>query len=174
MPVPTHLQGLVVPPDGNLDEEPLEATVRCTCGGESFEMLVVDAIAEIDGVKIPVTAKRDGAFFFRLEAKCLKCVRQHLLFDADFHGWNGYVCHEAAQASLPRPPLVPWSCVDCGAKCHAASIRIYSEGQSDFVENAGDDFPAERWMDGFGWFYASITCDNCKKQSDDWVDYETM
>jgi hypothetical protein len=174
MPVPTHLQGLVVPLDGVVDEAELDASVRCPCGGESFELLYPGDTTEHDGSTIPVTAERDGKFFFRIEAQCVRCRRTLLLFDADFHGWNGYVCCNSAQASLPRPALKAWNCLKCGATSHSVRVTICGEGKADFVENAGDEFPPERWVDGFGWFYLSIACDSCRLATGQWVDYETM
>jgi hypothetical protein len=123
---------------------------------------------------IPVTLEKDGHFFFRIEATCTRCRARHLLFDAYFHGWDGYVCHDEAKASLLRPDLTPWTCLNCGATPHAARITIQTEGQADFVENTNGEFPADRWPDGFGWFSMSIACESCQLKTDTWVDYETM
>lgn len=174
MPVPTHLREVAVPLDAAVDEEALDAVIRCTCGGELFSLLYPGSTTEYDGKRIPVTAELDGSFFFRIEAVCAKCNCNTLLFDKDFHGWDGYVCHDAAQAALPRPPLIPWKCLECGAAPHAARVAICTQGKDDFVENLGDSFPAERWPDGFGWFYLSLTCSGCKLETENWVDYETM
>jgi hypothetical protein len=39
MPVPSHLQGLVVPLDSAIDEEALSARVRCPCADARFDLL---------------------------------------------------------------------------------------------------------------------------------------
>jgi len=174
MPVPTHLQGLAFPLDGAVDEETLDAVVRCSCGSESFSLHYPGSTTEYNGTRIPVTAELNGAFFFRIEATCSRCSRNVLLFDKDFHGWDGYVCHDEPQAALPRPPLTPWNCVGCGSTSHSARVTICTQGKDDFIENLGDSFPAERWPDGFGWFYLSIACGRCELKTESWVDYETM
>src|SRR6266702_3214077 len=51
MPLPTHLQGLVVPLDDSPNEDPLEANVRCTCGSESFELLYPGATTPHNAAK---------------------------------------------------------------------------------------------------------------------------
>lgn len=173
MPIPTHLQGLVVPMDDASNEEPLDATVRCPCHSESFEFLYPGDTKEHNGIVIPVTAERDGAFFFRIEARCMACRQVHLLFDKDFHGWDGYICHDQKQARLPRPALRAWSCGKCGSVAHRGRISIYGEGKDDFLEGAAG-FPPDRWPDGFGWFQLSIACKSCGNEIDHWVDYETM
>jgi len=174
MPLPTHLQGLVVPLDDSPNEDPLEANVRCTCGSESFELLYPGATTPHNDSVIPVDLEKGGHFFFRIEAVCKRCCACHLLFDADFHGWNGYICHDDTQASLPRPPLMAWTCLRCAATPHVARILIQTEGQADFVENTNGEFPPDRWPDGFGWFSMSIACESCQFKTDTWVDYETM
>jgi hypothetical protein len=129
---------------------------------------------EAGGETIPCTAEIDGEFFFLVRADCAACERQHLLLDADFHGWNGFVCHDEAKASLPRPPLVAWRCLACGGVDHTASVQIQTEGKQDFVDQVGEDFDAERWPDGFGWFAMSIRCVSCPHETGEWVSYETM
>jgi hypothetical protein len=52
---------------------------------------------------IPVTLEKDGYFFFRIEAACKRCRIHHLLFDTDFHGWNGYICHDSAERGSRFP-----------------------------------------------------------------------
>src|SRR3984893_2212199 len=91
MPVPSHLQGLVVPLDSAIDEEALSAGVRCPCGDERFELLDPGHTHKHERETIPCTAEIDGKFFFVLKSRCVGCAREHLLFDKDFHGWDGTV-----------------------------------------------------------------------------------
>jgi hypothetical protein len=174
MPVPTHLRECVVPKDSAVDESELDATVRCPCGSQEFSLLFPGHTHEYDGETIPCTAEIDGSFFFLIKAVCTSCSKEHLLIDQDFHGWNGFVCHEESQASKPRPPLTPWKCLGCGATPHSATIQIQTEGREDFVEEAGDEFDADRWHDGFGWFSMAIRCGECGKETPQWVSLETM
>jgi hypothetical protein len=174
MPVPSHLQGLVAPLDSAIDEEALSATVRCPCGETKFELMYPGQTHEYAGEMIPCTAEIDGNFFLVLKSRCAGCGTDHLLLDADFHGWNGFVCHDPAQANLPRPPLVAWPCQGCGETAHTGVVHIQTEGMDDFVEEAGPDFDANRWPDGFGWFSLDLTCSKCGKESPEFVSYETM
>ncbi|HEX4613156.1 MAG TPA: hypothetical protein VH092_33515, partial [Urbifossiella sp.] len=114
-----------------------------------------------------------GRWFFLLRIRCVACGRDHLLFDRDFHGWDGYVCHQPEQAELPRPPLVPWRCESCGGEEHRGTVGISTEGSRDFTECARG-FPVDRWPDGFGWFSVGIECCRCGHKPDVWVSYETM
>jgi hypothetical protein len=174
MPLPSHVVGWVVPKDPMIDEGPLEADVCCPCGSRRFDLLFPGQTHEWDGETIPCTAEISGKFFFLIKAQCAKCSRQHLLLDADLHGWNGFVCHDPEQAAIPRPPLVPWKSLECGTTSHEASIRIQTEGKADFVSESEGRFPADRWPDGFGWFSMDIKRSACGKQTREWVSLETM
>lgn len=174
MPVPSHLRGLVEPLDSTIDEESLSARIRCPCGDDSLELLYPGQTHEYGGEIIPCTAEVDGRFFFVLKSRCTGCGREHLLLDADFHGWNGLVCHDADQAALARPPLVPWTCQSCGETRHRGLVHIQTQGKDDFVAEAGEEFDHSRWPDAFGWFSLDLTCCKCGKESSELVSYETM
>jgi hypothetical protein len=110
-PFPSHLRGLVIPiPEESEPEALLTATVACPCGGDTFDLLFPGATHTYAGEECPCTTRVGEAFFFLVRARCRKCGEEHLLIDQDLHGWNGVVCHDAAQAALPRPPLVSWKC----------------------------------------------------------------
>jgi DNA-directed RNA polymerase subunit RPC12/RpoP len=174
MPVPTHLKDCVVPHSAEIDEQPLKAMVRCPCGGMIFQLLYPGQTHEYDGEIIPCTAQIGKKFFFLIKVKCAACGKEHLLLDADFHGWDGFVCHDPNQAALPRPDLVAWKCLECGEEAHKADILIHAEGKDDFIEETGGTFDEKRWPDGFGWFTMNIECTKCGKKTSEWVSYETM
>ncbi len=174
MPVPSHLIDCVVPRDAVIDESPLDAFVRCPCGSSRFDLLFPGTTHEWRGETIPCTAEIGGKFFFLVTARCTSCNRRHLLLDADFHGWNGFVCHDPKQASIERPPLRPWQCLSCGFTEHEASIWIQTEGKEHFVAETDGKIDGDRWPDGFGWFSMAIKCCGCGKQTPEWVSYETM
>src|SRR5207248_3338688 len=109
-----------------------------------------------------------------IRARCVACGREHLLFDKDFHGWDGFVCHDPAQAAHPRPPLTAWNCLACGNRAHEASVEILTQGRQDFVDESDGELDEDRWPDGFSWFNMSITCATCGKTTPQWVSYETM
>jgi DNA-directed RNA polymerase subunit RPC12/RpoP len=174
MPVPTHLKGCVVPGSAKVDETPLKAKVECPCGGKTFHLLYPGQTHEYDAKATPRVAQIKKKFFFVIKAKCAACGKEHLLLDKDFHGWNGFVCHDAAQAKLPRPPLVAWKCLKCGELEHKAGVVIQTEGKQDFVEETDGEIDEDRWPDGFGWFTMSIQCTQCGAKTPEWVSYETM
>lgn len=174
MPTPSHLIECVVPKDVAIDETPLAADVCCPCGSQSFDLHYPGQTKEYHGQPIPVTAEIDGRFFFLIKARCSPCGREYLLFDKDFHGWNGFVCHDPTQAALPRPNLIPWECPKCGELKHHATVQIQTEGKLDFIEENEGMFDEDRWPDAFGWISIAITCSGCGKQTPEWVSYETM
>lgn len=174
MPVPSHLVDCVVPKESVIDERPLDANVRCTCGSHQMELFFPGQTTQYRGETIACTAEVDGKFFFLVKAQCAHCKKQHLLLDIDFHGWNGFVFHDPKQAAVPRPVLIPWNCLACGNVVHEASIQVQTEGKEDFVSGGCSKFPEERWPDGFAWITIGILCASCGKQTPEWVSYETM
>jgi len=174
MPIPTHLKDCVLPAESKLDESPLAGTVRCPCGGETFDLLFPGQTHVWDKEVIPCTAEIDGRFFLLIRAVCKKCGKSHLLLDIDFHGWNGFVCHDAEQAAHPRPPLVVWKCVKCGGSEHKAKIEVQSGGKEYCLGEADGAIDDDRWPDAFGWLTISITCADCGHTPKTWVSCETM
>ncbi len=174
MPVPSHLASFVRPKDPAIDESTLDAEVVCGCGSRCFELMYPGQTHEYRGELIPDVAQVNDRFFFLIKARCTACGRNLALFDKDFHGWDGFVCHDPAQASIPRPALIPWKCLSCGRTEHEASVQVQTEGRQDFVEVTDGEFDEESWPDGFGWFSMSITCTGCGKRTAEWVSYETM
>ena len=174
MPVPSHLKGVAIPRDPVVDEQTLTADIRCPCGGSTMELLYPGQTHRHGDQTIPCTAEIDGNYFFIVRARCSSCLTSHLLLDADFHGWNGFVCHDEAKASLPRPALIPWNCQSCVDIRHTVVVHIQTQGRQDFINEAGSEFDVERWPDAFGWFDVDLTCVGCGRNSPGLVSYETM
>ena len=174
MPIPSHLTNCVTPDSSEIDESPLLGKVQCPCGSDVFQLLYPGRTREHEEGPIPCVAEIDGKFFFLIKAKCCACKKEHLLIDIDFHGWNGFVCHEPNQANLPRPSLVPWKCLSCGSTEHKATILVSGEGKLDFIEETEGEFDEDRWPDGFGCFAMAIACSKCEKSTDGWISMETM
>jgi hypothetical protein len=174
MPVPKHLKGCVIPRDSIVDEASLIGAVKCPCGGDHFQLLYPGQTHQWEGESIPCTAEIGKAFFFLIKAKCTECGKEHLVIDNDFHGWNGFICHDARQAALPRPPLVPWKCLACEGLEHTAEVAISTEGKTHFVEETDGEVDEDLWPEGFGWITIAIECKKCGKKSPQWVSFETM
>jgi len=173
MPVPTHLQGIAVPAETTVDEAPLQAELRCGCGSQSFAFLFPGQTHVYAGRTIPCTAEVDGRYFYIVSARCSQCQAERVLLDADFHGWNGLICHDPVQAAAPRPPLTPWRCRNCGGTAHRGALCISGEGRDDFIE-ADTEFDTDRWPDAFGWFSLSCSCLQCGHDEPDLFEDETM
>lgn len=172
MPVPTHLVECVHPRDDLVDESPLEGDVRCPCGLSVFDVLYPGATLEYQGALFPCTAENDGEFYFLIKARCAACRREHLLFDKDFHGWDGFVCHDARQAALPRPALTERKCLACGKTAHELAVLIPTQGKAEFLEGNEGERDESRWQDAFDWYSMSIRCLSCGKETPEWVSYE--
>lgn len=173
VPIPKHLKNIIVSVEENTDDNILTANIRCKCGGAEFQLLYPGETIEYQEKEWPCSVEVEGHSVFVIKAICNKCKTQHLLFDADFHGWDGVMCHNAKKANLPRPPLVPWECVSCGGLSHKATVKTNFENKEDFIEQSQGEFDEDRWSDAFQWIWISITCCKCGLETKDWVDYET-
>lgn len=174
MPPPSHLTDWITPDTDKTNDYNFSGTVKCPCGNEHVEVSHPGGTYEEDGVKFPCTFEIAGKFFFLINVKCSACNEETVLFDADFHGWEGYVCHNKKQAALPRPELHLWNCVSCNSTSHQVRLSIQTEGKEDFMIESEGKFPEERWVDAFGWIDIDLTCDECGKETKGWVSYETM
>ena len=155
----------------DLDNENIyTANIKCHCGNYVFEFLYPAGGSKSH----PCTVEINDSFFFLLKAKCINCGEEHLLFDADFHGWDGWICHDEKQAGLPRPSLTSWKCDRCSSSKQRGVVIINSQGQDDFIEETGENFNIERWQDAFDWFTLDIRCEECNKEVHNFISYETM
>lgn len=174
MPTPSHLKGVVVRGDTGFDEEPLVAPVRCPCGGEVFEVLYPGQTHDWNGEAVPCVAEVGGNFLLVLKVRCTACEREHLLLDKDEHGYNGYVCHDPVQSSLPRPGLIPWRCPGCRGTGHRVVVTVCTAGRDHFEGETDGEFAPETWPEGFSWFRLGARCIACDRDTPDLIDYETM
>ena len=174
MPIPTHLKECLKPFESQVDEETLKGSLCCTCGNNVFTLFYQGADKEIGGTLYPIDKEIDNNYFFIIKAKCNQCQKEYEVFDSNFHGWDGYICHNQTIDSIQKPSLVEWKCHNCGYDYHTAVIEITSQGKEDFIEETNALFDVNRWMDAFDWFSISIECCKCGNATDKWVDYETM
>src|SRR5438270_680843 len=145
MPLPSHLRNCVLPSEANVDEEPLQGIVKCSCGSECFQLLHPGEIVVRGDRRSPGHLHASRHSFFIITAKCDRCETEHLLFDKVLHGWNGFVCRDPVASKLPRPPLQPWKCLNCESIVHKATVHIGSEGKAGFVEVARGIFEGTEW-----------------------------
>jgi hypothetical protein len=173
LPFPNHLKNILVPKE-EINERTLVSYLRCQCGGDEFQILYSGETDKFQEEEWPCSIEINGHYIFIIEAICNKCKEKHLLFDSDFHGWDGVMCHDPQKANLPRPQLVPWKCLSCKNLTHKIEIKIDYETKDNFIEQSRGEFDIDKWPDAFEWITISIECTQCHKKTDKWVDYETM
>lgn len=174
IPAPRHLRNCTVPADNEAEEFEYVGKVKCACGGQKFQMLHTGATHIVRGETIPCVAEIDGGFFLRIVAKCEQCGIEHLLLDMDFHGWNGFVCHNKKQSQRARPPLVAWGCRECAKTAFESQVTISSEGEEDAIEEADGDLDETNWQEAFSWIDIDLHCCACGDEHTGWISYETM
>lgn len=180
-PIPTHLAGWLVSDPKRSDPKRLVGSLRCPCGGHSFELLYAAEKVENSEPRIKHladaflrTLEKDGNYFFRLSARCTECSRELVVFDADFHGWNGYVCGTDEQRSVPRPANAAWTCLHCGGAQHAISLMIDGEDRKTSLEEGEGVLTKDNWFNAFGWLTVDVTCTACGNGPSSIVSYEAM
>ncbi len=171
LPVPNHLKNIFVPKE-EINEVTLVGNLHCQCGGIEFQILYPGKTIEYKEKTCPCDIEIDGHWFFVIKVICVKCMREYLIFDSDFHGWDGVMCHDEKKANVLRPNLIPWKCLSCENLTHKIAIKIDYESTENFIEQSRGEFSMDRWPDAFQWIYISITCCKCGLETKDWVDYE--
>ena len=109
LPIPRHLKEVLKPSGVDNGELQVTGEIQCDCGSKSFRIkLVGDTSCYVEERVIKV-AEIDGHFFLIVKVQCNNCNKEHLIFDNDFHGWNGFVCGGDAKEQ-PRPEANVWNC----------------------------------------------------------------
>ena len=155
MAVPSHLIEIAVRTSETWD--PLTAGIKCQCGNTCFKLL-----------------SDCGRHSTIVHACCTNCEKEHCIIDRDFHGWEGYVCHDRQSASRPRPALDMCRCEACGCLAHEISVRISPE-KEQFLELAPkiDGIEPSRWADAFGSIEIETVCAECSNRLTPWICIET-
>ena len=174
MPPPEHLRTCTVAVPSRCRRAKYVAHVQCLCGGKTFRLLHAGEIwTDKRGHHFPKETKAADGVFFVIAAQCRGCGKEHVLFDNDWHGWNGFVCFTEGR-SRPRPKLVPWNCDSCSEQEHTATIEVLSEGRQEAIEESSDFLTEANWQEGFGSIVIATKCGNCGHKCPNWVEYETM
>ena len=173
-PVPSHLRTLLAIDQTKCAEHEVFGSVICPCGSGTLCLLHVADRIEGEGPPFLRVTEHGGHFFLRVGGKCISCGKEHLLFDCDMHGWNGYVCSDERIRRIPRPPFSEWSCHRCQSSHHHIALSIRGEDmQFALGEGEGILTPTD-WFEGFGWFTVYVTCASCHCGPTMIMDYETM
>jgi hypothetical protein len=173
-PTPAHLRDLLVSDPNSSDAHELHGVIRCPCGSAVSSLLYVAELTESQGIPLLRVLELPAGFFLRIGARCMACSRTHLLFDDDYHGWNGFVCPSRGARERARPLYQTYACHRCKAESHQISVGILGDkDQGEMLEDADGVLDQSNWFEGFGWFTVEITCVSCGYGPVAVVDYET-
>ena len=172
-PIPKHLKE-ILKISGQINSE-FEVTgkIVCNCGCENFAVKYVGDNSEYETENIIKVIEIDENWYLIVEVECINCRSLHLIFDDDFHGWNGFVCGELSK-KLERPKSRNWKCNKCTNTSHSISIKINSGGKQDFIEETQGEFVENEWVEAFSWITISTECKGCNEKNKEWISYETM
>lgn len=158
LPIPSHLREILIPTGDKNTEYEVTGVIRCTWDHEIFHV-----------------EERSNRQIINL--RCAHCGKEHLLFHAGKHGWDGFVCGGDIVFLVETLPSRAVECEKCTSKHFRVQVWISSQGPQDFLEECvahDDSFTADDWVDGFEWITVDLTCASCGKVHRDWLDYETM
>jgi hypothetical protein len=175
MPAPVHLVHWLARVPSRCTGRKCFGHVQCPCGSRKIR-LSTSRIGNENGKRFPETAQLGNMFYSIITAVCAECGKDHVLFDANLHGWNAVVCREARSdtAVAANSPMIGWTCDRCDAREHSASIELISEGRQDALDESGGALDESNWQEGFGCINISIACCHCGRKVQNWVSYETM
>jgi hypothetical protein len=174
LPIPKHLENILIPFGKDNNEYQVIGHIQCNCGSKEFKIRFVGDSSEYLEEKVIKVMSINDHYFLIVKATCKKCNKEHLLFDADIHGWNGFICHDEDESKAERLNEKEWNCPDCNDNAFFIEIKINSQGKQDFVEEAGEEYNPNDWINAFEWITINLTCSKCKKENKEWISYETM
>ena len=156
LPIPSHLRAVLVPVGENNSTFEVTGDIRCTCGCSTF--------------RVNTRSSRQIVTLF-----CTECGREHLLFHAGRHGWDGFV--DGMDLVDRDEPFQPYLCPTCGKPHFHLTVGIESLGKEYFWAQAVSQYEKmalEDWVDAFETICVSTTCADCNSKSELWVDWEAM
>ena len=173
LPIPKHLIEILKPIGNKNTEFEVKGNIACDCSGESFTINLVGNGSNYKKKKVIEVLEIDGNYFLVVSAKCNSCGKEHLIFDMDKHGWDGFVCGGAFSNQLSKPKAQVWPCNKCEKSDHLITVTILSKGQADFIEE-GEGLDKNDWAEAFSWIIIKTVCNSCKESNNEWISYETM
>ena len=173
IPLPKRLKNILIPIGNSNNEFQLTGKIVCGCGGEEFTIEFVGDDSDYQKYNVIKVAKINENYFLIIKVKCNTCNKEHLIFDMDFHGWNGFVCEESSK-NLKRPDTQDWHCNKCQNTNHSMILIIESHGQDDFIEETEGELDSKDWAEAFSWITIKVICNSCGETNNEWISYETM
>lgn len=172
-PIPRYLKDILKPTGNQNNEYELTGKIICACGSENFTIKLVGDTSFYESENVIKVVELEEHYFLIIKVKCNNCDKEHLIFDKDFHGWDGFVCGGNA-SNLPRPDAKIWYCNKCSNANHSMAVKIHSQGQDQFIEEAGEEFDKNDWTEAFDWITIKTECKSCNETNEEWISYETM
>ncbi len=147
--------------------------MKCRCGNENLVIKLVGDDSNYEKDQVIQVLETNNGFFLIINVFCNVCKSEHLIFNNDFHGWNGFVCG-GDNREMDRLEPKQWDCDKCNNSEHKIELQIESQGKEDFMEEGGEEFGEHNWTEGFSWLTIKTECINCNKTNPEWISYETM
>lgn len=169
MPPPEHLASCTTRIQSKCSAKRCTGKVQCPCGNAKVHLFYAGRIYAKERIADAGSPK----FVLIVKSVCPRCGAEHLLFDKHLHGWNGFVCREAAEHK-PSLRFAPWRCPACDQPENWVVISLAGEGKQDALSESGGELDENNWQEGFGWIDASIECCNCRHKIPGWLNEETM
>ncbi|MDR2967962.1 MAG: hypothetical protein LBU74_08470 [Methanobacteriaceae archaeon] len=173
IPLPKHLKDILIPIGDSNTEFQLIGKIVCRCGSEEFTIEFVGDDSNYQKDDVIKVAEIDENYFLIIKVKCNSCNKENLIFDNDYHGWNGFVC-EGDSRKLGRPETEDWQCNKCQNTNHSMIVEIASNGQDDFIEETEGELDREDWTEAFSWITIQVICNSCGETNNEWISYETQ
>lgn len=173
LPIPKHLNDILHPKGNKNYELEVSGQIICTCGSDSFKIKYVGDDEEFKQSNAVCHIEIGGSFYLIVEAECASCKKNHLIFDAHLHGWDGYGAREY-WADKERPAGKLLICRKCQADIHSLFLTINSQGQEDFISEGGPEYNKEDWVEAFEWIRVTTNCKKCNTTNKEWISCETM
>jgi ribosomal protein S27E len=133
LPIPKHLESILKPIGESNNEFEVTGKIVCDCGSENFTIGIVGDDADYQKDNVIKVAEVGENYFLIVKVKCNSCGKEHLIFDNDYHGWNGFVCGGDSR-NLSRPDTENWKCNKCQNANHSLIVSIHSQRQEGFFE----------------------------------------
>lgn len=144
LPIPHYLQSNLIADQEESSEYELKANFFCDkCHGEVFQIFY------------RICSMRNY-----LVAKCSGCQKEIVIYDANKHGYNGFVCKDNEEDDTP---LEKYSCVECGIDSFKVTVYIESSGKDVFEEDVLEyeeqgEFTMDDWVDAFDSICVGLEC----------------
>lgn len=158
LPIPSHLKEILRLRGWRNNEHSVTGQLACQCGCKKFLLYVNEDKTVIN-------------------AKCLSCNKEYEVFNAQKHGWDGFVCNSGPVSPSQVSSV---SCAKCENNGFNLYITVLSQEKEDFIEESGlmdsrgNTLSKEDWVNAFEWLRIDLVCAECRQKNKGWLDIETM